>query len=72
MPVGAGKKVSESARGPHPTPSAFVIPGGETRSDSETRNPAARESANLSRVPRATIVPEQIAFGTAGSRPSPG
>jgi hypothetical protein len=37
------------------------------RSVSKTRNPAARASANLSRARTATSMPEQIAFGAAGS-----
>jgi len=50
-----------------PNPPAIVIPGGEARSGSEARNPAARESAKLSRTPAA----EHLAFGAAGFRPSP-
>ena len=48
--------------------SSFRADPGESRG--ETRNPAARESANLSRTQLETSVREQIAFGAAGFRVS--
>ena len=48
---------------------AVVIPG-EGALAPETRNPAARVSAKLSRTPALMIVHDKITFGAAGFRVS--
>ncbi|GAA0646767.1 hypothetical protein GCM10009101_20020 [Brevundimonas lenta] len=48
---------------------AFVIPGGSEQSELQTRNPAARESANLSRTQLADTSPS-LCYGAAGFRVS--
>ncbi|GLK47491.1 hypothetical protein GCM10017620_04640 [Brevundimonas intermedia] len=51
-------------------PPSFVIPGGGPLGP-QTRNPAARESANLSRTRWSSIVRRiDFAFGAAGFRVS--
>jgi hypothetical protein len=46
-------------------PTAIVIPGRETRSVSQTPEPAARASVKMSgSIAVGSIVPEQIAFGS--------